>query len=63
LDYRWHFDKHIDEWWETNDKDKYIKETTNENFKDIIGTSNLDKKPERKYHRIWNRLFGKKDRS
>jgi uncharacterized C2H2 Zn-finger protein len=28
LDYRWHFDKHIDEWWEAEDKQEYIKQTT-----------------------------------
>jgi uncharacterized C2H2 Zn-finger protein len=28
LDYRWHFDKHINEWWEAEDKQKYIRETT-----------------------------------
>jgi len=27
-DYRWHFDKHIDEWWESEDKMEYIKQTT-----------------------------------
>jgi len=28
FDYRMHFDKHLDEWWESKDKVKYIKETT-----------------------------------
>lgn len=28
LDYRWHFDKHLDEWWEAEDKANYIKRTT-----------------------------------
>jgi hypothetical protein len=28
LDYRWHFDIHLDEWWESEDKEKYIRETT-----------------------------------
>ncbi len=27
-DYRWHFDKHIDEWWEAEDKQEYIRRTT-----------------------------------
>jgi len=28
LDYRWHFDIHMDEWWEAEDKQEYIKQTT-----------------------------------
>ncbi len=28
FDYRMHFDKHLDEWWEAEDKDEYIKRTT-----------------------------------
>ena len=27
LDYRWHFDIHIEEWHKSKDKEKYIKET------------------------------------
>ena len=27
-DYRWHFDKHIDEWWQAEDKAEYIRQTT-----------------------------------
>ena len=27
-DYRWHFDKHLDEWYESEDKHEYIKRTT-----------------------------------
>jgi len=28
FDYRWHYDKHLDEWWKAEDKHKYIKQTT-----------------------------------
>ena len=28
LDYRWHFDKHFDEWWQAEDKAEYIRQTT-----------------------------------
>jgi uncharacterized C2H2 Zn-finger protein len=28
FEYRMHFDKHLDEWWESEDKDEYIKRTT-----------------------------------
>ena len=28
LDYRWHFDKHLDEWWNSKNKQEYIKKTT-----------------------------------
>lgn len=28
LDYRFHFDKHLDEWWIAKDKQEYIKKTT-----------------------------------
>jgi len=28
FDYRMHFDKHMDEWYESEDKDEYIRRTT-----------------------------------
>jgi hypothetical protein len=28
LEYRWHYDKHLDEWWAAEDKQQYIIETT-----------------------------------
>jgi len=28
FDYRMHFDQHLDEWWQTDDKEGYIKKTT-----------------------------------
>tara|TARA_R110002012_G_scaffold309023_3_gene515811 strand:- start:258 stop:401 length:144 start_codon:yes stop_codon:yes gene_type:complete len=28
FDYRMHFDKHLDEWYASEDKDEYIKRTT-----------------------------------
>ena len=28
LDYRWHYDKHLDEWWDAEDKQQYIIKTT-----------------------------------
>jgi len=28
FEYRIHFDKHLDEWYESEDKDEYIKRTT-----------------------------------
>ena len=28
LDYRWHFDKHLDEWYKAENKQEYIKKTT-----------------------------------
>ena len=31
LDYRWHYDKHLDESWNAADKQEYIKQTTNQN--------------------------------
>jgi len=29
LDYRWHFDKHLDEWYNSENKQEYIQLTTN----------------------------------
>ena len=29
FEYRMHFDQHMDEWWEAEDKHEYIKRTTN----------------------------------
>jgi uncharacterized C2H2 Zn-finger protein len=31
FDYRMHFEEHMDEWYASEDKDEYIKRTTNEN--------------------------------
>jgi hypothetical protein len=53
LDYRWHFDKHIDEWWESENKEKYIKETTN------IGHETTEKNTNNFWQSIRYRLVGK----
>ena len=35
-DYRWHFDKHLDEFDNTKDKEKYIQETTNRAYNNFL---------------------------
>ena len=53
FEYRIHFDKHIDEWWESENKENYIKETTN------IGHETTEKNTNSFWQSIRYRLVGK----
>jgi hypothetical protein len=60
LDYRWHFDVHIDEFAAAEDKNKYIKETTVDYIRKIQTKPNTKANLIRRSFRrflLWGRRF------